>query len=204
MKKIIGILAAVGLLATILTAQASAADRCNPYRVKKPPETDATNRVDALSAEVIEVTEDATWDDPVTVTYEHGAGMVFPLHQHRPLINDAEYFNFQVDTQAPLSRLNVRIDWPAPSMSDIDLYAYNGFGTQIGYSESFNTPAEEALDPSAGPGFESMQFGQWTDCRGLTVESQGSHTQGEQMTLSVWLGATGHESRIEHRESLSH
>lgn len=181
------LIAAVALCAVLPGGPAGAASGCKPYELRVIPETDAPNPEDALAAEVFRVTDKATEQNPLVIEYEHGASMVFPLHQGDQLLGEASYFSFQVDTRSRRRTVNVRAEWPTPSASDIDIYAIDRYGEQMGASESANTHVEEAIDGSGGPGFESILGLPMKDCAGFTLESQGSATLGEQMTLKVWL-----------------
>ena len=186
MKKAIGAFLTVALLA-VPTEGSTAPSGCRPYEPRRAPRTDATNAADALKNPAIRITDAATADDPVVVKFQHGPGKVFPFHQGEPLINEARYFNFQVDARAPRTLVSFRAEWPTPSVSDIDVYLYSGGGNQVAASESSNTPVEEAVGSSGGPGFESISDVPWPDCGGITLESQGSLTAGESMTLKIWL-----------------
>lgn len=188
MRKMISSLAALVLLGSMLGNHAQAGSVCNPYRPSRAPVTDSTNAEDALREKTIVITDAARERHPLVIEYTHGPGKVFPAHQGDPLINEARYFNFQVDTKSRRSSVFVRASWPTPSVSDIDLYLYAGDGTMIAGSESSNTHIEEASGSSGGPGFESVSGIAWADCRGFTLESQGSMTLGEQMTLTIWVG----------------
>lgn len=183
------------LVAGLATPPAHAARRsaCEKFVPTKPLTDDGGEpRRESLKAPLIEVGDRATRSRPIARTYEHGPGLIFPLHQGAELIDEHKYFNFQV-TSKRLRRLYIRIDWPTPSVSDVDIYLYSRRGAQAGYSESFNN---EAIDnglaplfgpPTGGPGFEMIRRVEADPCEGFMFDSQASQTLGETIRLTTWL-----------------
>lgn len=156
-----------------------------------PPVTSGgTTGSDAIEAEVSQVTTAHTAEAPLVIEFEHGAAL-WDAATHAPVQEDTKYFGIQLPPGVPQSGLFVRLDWPTPSPSDVDLYLYDDTGTEVANSGAFNfAPVPGVLDAggNGGMGFESIPGLAVDQCSGYVVESQAFLTAGEPMTLSVWLG----------------
>jgi hypothetical protein len=148
---------------------------------------------DAAAAPVVQVTDAHTAEAPLVIEYEHGPAF-WETASHTPIQEDTKYFNVQVDSANPAPGLYARIDWAAPSPSDIDFYQYDDSGAEVATSGAANAAPVDAvvIDLSSGgnggDGFESIPGYPASDCAGYTFESQAFTTPGEAMTISFWLG----------------
>ncbi len=177
---------------------ASAAGGCKPFKPGTPASI-SSNAADARKAKVVLVSEKATEEKPIVFEYSHGPaiadGSVGDLvgDPHATMIlEDARFFNFQVVAGARASVVNARIEWGAPSASDIDLRLYGQTGAELDYSASFN-PTQDAFAVAFGGddanGMEQL-LGLWMGrCSGFTIESRPawSVTGEDPVTLKVWL-----------------
>lgn len=173
---------------------------CKPFVPSRALRDDAGRpREESLKAPVIEVGDKATKARPVTRAYEHGPALAFPFYQGPELFGDGHrYFNFQVTSTRPRTGLYIRVDWPTPSASDIDLFLYNPGGRQVAYSDTTNSMPREAehaiFDPifprpiNGGPGYELILGTPAPRCAGFMLDSQAAETLGEKMRLTAWLG----------------
>jgi hypothetical protein len=150
----------------------------------------------APESEVVRVTEAATAEAPVVIEYEHGPAM-YIFGTAEPIQEDNAYFNFQVVSKKPGQGLYLLQEW-GTAISDLDLYLYDETGTQVALSGAFNaapenTPAADFSGPNGtgGTGYESISGYPTLPCVPYTVESVAYATQGEPVTLKVWLGEIG-------------
>lgn len=155
-----------------------------------PVQSGGTTGSQAVEAEVTQVTTAHTADAPLVIEFDHGVAVWEP-GTHTPVQEDAKYFGLQLPPGIPQTALTVRIDWATPSPSDVDLYLYDDQGVEVGNSGAFNfAPVPGVLDAggNGGMGFESIPALPADQCSGFVVESQAFLTQGEAMTLTVFLG----------------
>ena len=160
------------------------------------PASDHAGAAEAPTAPVTAITEAATEEKPVVVEYEHGSALyVFGTTQ--PIQEDNAYFNVQVVSKKPDQGLYILQEW-GTDVTDIDLYLYDNAGTQVAYSGAFNaapenTPLSDFSGPNGtgGHGFESISGFPATPCNVHTIESVAYMTQGEPVTLKMWLGPVG-------------
>lgn len=205
------VLAVVASAAMILGALVAPADAKKKKKKKKKkdkvtcqaytpaePISDSHETAEALDAEVIKLTEKHTEEAPLVVEYEHGAALWFmvnptdPLGGQAPAQEDTVFFNVQNYGKNPSAGIYARIDWPAPSPSDMDLYMYDVTGTQVAASGASNQAPLPVFGFDAGGrggnGFESITGHPSPQCSGFTFESRAFATSGESMTLTLWLG----------------
>lgn len=203
MKKLIrsaAIVASAGLITGALVggvgpAQA-AKKRCKKFKAASSFASDSTNQADARKAKVIKVTDKATAKKPITLKYAHGpaawllADPEDPTAGQRAIVEDTKWFNFQVDSKKKFTGLYMRQEWSSTSASDMDLYLYDRTGSQAGSSGEFNAAPGTGLGTGeGGMGYEQISGLGVADCSGYTAESRAFTTQGEDMTLKVWLGS---------------
>ena len=155
------------------------------------PASPSGSRTEVPGGEVTTITDTATADAPVVIEYEHGPALWDTANQE-PIVEDTKWFNIQVDSAAPAAALYARQEWPIPSVSDMDLYLWDGpSGAQVAVSGAFNgAPVPvPVVGETGGMGYESISGLVVGDCAGLAVESRAFMTAGEVMTLKVWLEA---------------
>ncbi|MFN2588690.1 MAG: hypothetical protein ABR613_11310 [Actinomycetota bacterium] len=182
------------LILTILSSSAltsgtaQGAEACKKFRPRSVEDQDVSK------IPVLRVTDAATEKNPVTVEYQHGptfdvAGVTVQ--------RDWRLFNFLVDSRKRLVGLYVRIEWPTPSISDIDLYVYGETGKMLAWSEWFNNPVVDEAWGTANPtywgghggmGYESVLGLEVRGCYGISVWSDAARSKGDEMTLKLWLG----------------
>ena len=159
-----------------------------PAATYADPATDSASRPEA-DAEVITVTDAATAEAPLVIEYEHGVAFWTP--DQTAIQEDTKWFKIQVDSAAAGAGLNVRMEWPSPSLSDIDLYVWEGTsGAENSHSGATNAvPTNAPLVAETGAmGYESITGSPVVDCGAYLVESRAFTTGGEAMTLQLWLG----------------
>lgn len=168
-------------------------------RKKKPPSCPTATYAEPASpsvsrpeegAEIIKVTDKATEEAPIVVEYEHHAALWETLTQ-APIQEDTLWFPIQIDSASPTKGLFVRLDWAVPSVSDIDLYLWDGVsGEQAEVSGATNAVPMNApfVAETGAMGYESISGFAVADCSNYLVESRAFMTAGEAMTLTLWLG----------------
>ena len=168
-------------------------------RKKKPPSCPTATYAEPASpsasrpeegAEVLKVTDKATAEAPIVVEYEHAAALWETLTQ-APIQEDTLWFPIQVDSASPTKGLFVRLDWAVPSVSDIDLYLWDGVtGEQAEVSGATNAVPVNApfVAETGAMGYESISGFAVGDCSNYLIESRAFMTAGEAMTLTLWLG----------------
>jgi hypothetical protein len=196
MKRLVAAALILGWFTSVLVASPALAARrsaCERFVPTKPITDDGGEpRRESLTAPLIQMGDKATRSKPITRTYQHGPGLSFPLHQGPEIVDDHKYFNFQVTTKR-FRRLYIRVDWPTPSASDIDIYLYSDKAKLVAWSESFNNTALDTAfspifgPPTGGPGFEFMRLVNTVPCEGFMFDSEASTTLGETARLTAWL-----------------
>ncbi len=154
------------------------------------PQSPSASRTEAPAAEVVKITDKATAEAPVVIEYDHGPALWDTANQ-APLVEDTKWFNIQVDSAAPSTGLYILQEWAAPSLSDMDLYLWDGpTGAQAALSGAANIApvAVPGLFDTGGMGWESISGFLVGDCAGFSIESRAFMTPGEAMTLTIWLG----------------
>ena len=158
-----------------------------------PPavQSGGTTGADAEAATVVQLTDAHTAEAPLVVEYEHGPAF-WEAASHTPVQEDTKYFAVQVVSANPAPGLHARIDWAAPSPSDIDLYLFDDTGAEAATSGASNFAPAPVLGLDAngngGNGFESIPGYPAANCAGYVLESQAFITPGESMKLTMWLG----------------
>lgn len=168
-------------------------------RKKKPPSCPAATFAEPASpstsrpeagAKVIKVTDKATEEAPVVIEYEHAVAL-WETASQTPVQEDTLWFPVQIDSASPTKGLFVRLDWAIPSVSDMDLYLWDGMtGEQAAVSGATNAVPINApfVAETGAMGYESISGFAVADCSNYLVESRAFMTAGEAMTLTLWLG----------------
>lgn len=166
---------------------------------KKKPSCPAASFADPASpsasrpeagAKVIKVTDAATAEAPIVIEYEHGVAL-WETASQMPVLEDTLWFPVQIDSASPTKGLFARLDWATPSVSDIDLYLWDGVsGEQAAVSGATNAVPVNApfVAETGAMGYESISGFAVGDCSNYLVESRAFMTAGEAMTLTLWLG----------------
>lgn len=193
----IAVLASASLLLGALVA--GPADAKKKKRKPKPPSCPTATYAEPASPSVsrpepdattVAVTDAATAEAPIVIEFEHGAAL-WETASQTPIQEDTKWFPIQVDSASPTKGLFVRLDWAIPSLSDMDLYVWDGAsGEQAAVSGATNAvPTNAPLVAETGAmGYESISGFPVGDCSNFLVESRAFMTAGESMTLTLWLG----------------
>jgi hypothetical protein len=201
----LAVLASVGLLVGAFAA--GPAEAAKKKKKKKPfscapaepvaPQSAHAGADTAPEGEVTRITQAATEEAPVVIEYEHGPAM-YVFGTAEPIQEDNAYFNLQVVSKKPGQALYILQEW-GTGFTDLDLYLYDDTGTQVALSGAFNA-APESSSPigdlsgpngTGGSGFESISGFPATPCAPYTIESVAYMTQGEPVSLKLWLGPEG-------------
>jgi len=177
------------LVSATLAAGALAAapvHAAKPCKAFKPvaPQSPSAQADEALDAKVVKLTNKATADKPVTIEFAQPPGLWNP-DGSGPIVDNSEFFNFQVLSKASTVELNLHVVWATPSASDIDEYLYSSSGIEVSSSVAFN-PAPAVNPSTGGGGFEKITIGA-RRCDGFTLESRPFITPGENVTIHAWL-----------------
>lgn len=185
--------------ATMLLAAFVAGPADAKKRKRKPPSCPTATYAEpaspsesrpAADAKITTVTDAATAEAPVVVEYEHGPAL-WETASQTPIQEDTLWFPIQIDSASPTTGLFVRLDWGIPSVSDIDLYLWDGTtGEQAAVSGATNAVPVNApfVAETGAMGYESISGFAAGDCSNYLVESRAFATTGEAMTLTLWLG----------------
>ena len=178
---------------------ASAGGGCSKPRFSAP-ESPSSNAGDAPKEKVVLVTDKATEDNPVEIAYSHGPAVADASIGENTtgdprlamVAEDARFFNFQVASKARAAVVNMRIEWGAPSPSDIDLRMFGQSGGELDYSAAYNPAYSDAYRLVSGGdddnGMEQLLGVVLSRCSAFTVESRPASSPGENaVTLKVWL-----------------
>ena len=160
-----------------------------PVATYAEPASPSVSRPEA-DAKVIKVTDAATAEAPIVIEYEHGPAL-WETATQAPIQEDTKWFNLQIDSAAPATGLYARLDWAVPSVSDMDLYLWDGVtGEQAAVSGATNAVPVNApfVAETGAMGYESISGFAVGDCSNFLVESRAFLTAGEAMTLTLWLG----------------
>jgi hypothetical protein len=162
------------------------------------PLSDSPSKTEASKAPLATITDTATAAAPMVIEFDHGPAVwlyVDPrggsgLHQ-APLVEDTKWFNVQIDSAVKTPVLNARLDWATPSMSDVDLFAWDAAsGAEVSHSGAANFTPDPVPGDTGAQGWEQFTGASTTDCQTVTFESRAFYTKGEAMTLTIWLGDT--------------
>jgi hypothetical protein len=186
-RRAIGVIASLLCVALVsgalVTTPAHAGKSCKPFK-PKAPQSPSAEKDEALDAKVIKLTDKATEKKPVTVEFSQGPGVW--LDAENALVENSEFFNFQVVSKAAMVELNLHVQWPTPSASDIDEYLFDAKGVQVAESNAFN-PFPPLNQSTGGEGFEHISFPA-RRCDGFTLESRPFISPGEpSVTIHAWL-----------------
>ena len=179
-------LAIICLISIVATAApvVGAPKKC-PKFTPVEPQTISAQRTEALEAEVVVVTEEATADAPITIDYTHGPG-VDDRGAPQPVLEDEVYFNIQIVTKVPTAALTIQAEWPVP-VNDIDLALFDSAGFEVMASNAFNPAPTNSDDGLDGPGIEKIAAWPVRRCDGYTIESRGSISAGGPATMTFYL-----------------
>jgi hypothetical protein len=197
-SKLVRSMAVAASAAIVLSAFVAAPAEARKKKPKPPscpaatyvePATDSTSRPTPEDT-VITVTDAATAEAPIVVEYEHGAAL-WSTEPQQPIQEDTKWFPIQVDSASPTKGLFVRLDWAVPSVSDIDLYVWDGAsGEENSHSGATNAVPVNApfVAETGAMGYESISGSPVGECMNYLIESRAFMTAGESMTLTIWLG----------------
>lgn len=193
--KTISALASLALVAGIMVG--GAADAGAKKKKKKgvtcdaftpvEPKSNSGETAEALEAEVVKVTNASTEEKPLVVEYEHGPAL-WETATQTPIHEDTVFFNIQAAPKSPTTGVYARIEWSSPSADDIDLYMYDAAGDEVAVSGAFNAAPVGPFESNGGNGFEFIEGHPANQCDGFTLESRAFATEGEAMSLKLWLG----------------
>lgn len=154
------------------------------------PKSPSGSRTEAPKAEVLKVTDAATEETPIVVELTHGAALWDTANQ-QPIQEDTQWVNVQIDPAAASAGLYIRQEWATPSLSDFDLYLWDGpTGEQAALSGASNIAPTTVpfIGETGGMGWESISGFLAADCSAYSIESRAFLTPGEGVTLKIWLG----------------
>ena len=197
-NRILSITATVTMLAVAAPPASARPGPCKPF---KPgvPDTSSAQIDEVPEGPVLRVNERHTEKRPLEVRFDQGRNLWWmdPLSgEWHAVTEDTVFHNIQVVSRRARSALNIRIDWPTPSGSDLDLGLYDEHGTNQVWSGAFNnlvldTVFTQALGPySGGDGYEEILEWPARRCQGFTTETWSMHTTGERVTMTIWLGTS--------------
>ena len=193
--RVFAVVASVSLLMGALVGPADAKKKKKkpvpacPTATYADPATNSESRPEE-GAKVVTVTDAMTAEAPLVIEYEHGPALWETLTQ-APIQEDTKWFNIQIDSALPTAGLYARLDWGIPSVSDIDLYIWDGVsGEELAHSGATNAVPVNApfVAETGAMGYESVSGAPVSDCAAFLVESRAFATAGESMTLTLWLG----------------
>lgn len=198
MTRILSITATVTLLAIAAPPAGARSGQCKPFE-PGVPDTSSAQTDEVLEGPVLRVGDHHTAKRPLKVRFEQGRNLWWldPISGGwHAVIEDTVFHNIQVVSRHARSALNVRIQWPTPSASDLDLGLYDGHGTNLVWSGAFNnlvldTAYTQAFGPySGGEGYEEILEWPARRCEGFTTETWSMHTSGERITMTIWIGTS--------------
>ncbi|MEA2452878.1 MAG: hypothetical protein QOG04_1588 [Actinomycetota bacterium] len=200
MTKTFRTLATVAVASLLLGALVAAPAEARKKKPKpKPPSCPAATYADPASpsasrpepgAATTTITDAATAEAPVTIEFEHGPAL-WETASQTPIQEDTKWFPIQVDSASSTKGIYLRLDWAVPSVSDMDLYLWDGgSGEQAAVSGATNAVPVNApfVAETGAMGYESISGFAVSDCATFLVESRAFMTAGEAVTLTMWLG----------------
>lgn len=193
----IAVIGAASLLVGALAA--GPADAKKKKKKKKPPVCATYVPGDlGAEAETSVVTNEHTEEAPLEVTLSTGPGLGFTSTDPGGDTGETShvYQNIQVDSSSPTAGLFVRVDY-TPSW-DYDIFLRSSDGASLAWEADFN-PATAGgptdLGSSEGahpePGAGQVDGFPASDCDGFTFDVASAITPGEDVVLTMWLGAPG-------------
>ena len=177
-------------------ADAGKRKRCKKFKPAVPI-SDAETRKQAPSSKLFKVKDKHTAKKPLVIKYSHGPAAWFitdpvDAEGQRPIIEDTKWYRLLVDSKKRNVGLYVRQQWSNTPVSDMDVYLYDKFGSQVAVGGDFNQVDGVEGNPldsgTGGPGYEQISGMGAEDCSGYVVESRAFTSPGEDMQLKVWLG----------------
>lgn len=146
----------------------------------------------ASDAGMLVVSDEHTKKAPLEIHYDQPAGGVW-MGEAGPLGPGGVRTPFRIASAARFADLHVRVEWPTPSVTDLDLYLFDQWGQRRAYSESWNVDVLDEVNPlnlgnsSGGEGFEYIDGVTIPSCRRYEVATSNWHSAGEKVTLKLWL-----------------
>lgn len=147
----------------------------------------------AADVPVLQVTDAATAEAPVTVELETAAGLGMGRDATSPEGQNVShaYQNLQIDSANPSAGLFARIEFV--ELEDYDLYMDTADGTNVATSAGYMAVSDGDLqnatdnDSTTAPGSEQINGYPATDCDGFTLDVVGATTPGDTVVLKLWL-----------------
>lgn len=199
MNKMIRVFAVAASASLLVGALVGPADAKKKKKPKAPmgcpaatyaePASPSASRPEA-GAKVVTVTDAMTAEAPLVIEYEHGPAL-WETATQAPIQEDTKWFNIQIDSAQSTAGLYARLDWPVPSVSDMDLYIWDGVtGEDVARSGATNAVPVNApfVAETGAMGYESVSGFAVADCSAFLIESRAFMTAGEPMALTLWLG----------------
>lgn len=175
------------LLGAFSVPAAQAAKKCPKFK-PVAPNSPAEAAAEAPKQTIAKVTDKHTAEAPLVIEYEHGPGLWNTATQE-PIEDDTKFFNIQILSKAAAPALNIRQEWGTPSLSDMDLYLYDAAGEEVAVSGAANVAPVPIPGQTGAMGYEEILGFAAARCAGYTIESRNFMTEGEAMTLRIWLSA---------------
>ncbi len=149
---------------------------------------------EALDAKVLAVTDVATEDDPLVLELDFGLAvwLLDPRGDPNdpdsiiPVIEDTQFFNFQVNTDRREVALSAELAWEDPwQAKDLDEFLYDTRGRRVAYS---------MLGLNCCPLVKPVELAsiRARNCDGFTLEARAFRSLPDTAaTLSIWLRGRG-------------
>lgn len=159
---------------------------------------------EGAEAETTVVTDEATEEKPVELTFDAPPGMGNDLGLGQYDGTESLYHNVQVDTKNADAGLFVRYEFP--DRHDYDLYLNYPDGSSAAFAGDANAAPGEGLGSaeggSSGTNFEQVEGIRTADCGGYTARLVSYLTTGGETTLKIWLGEVQNEPAAPSGEGL--
>lgn len=144
-------------------------------------------RQDSSRSKAIVVSDKHTEQRPLGITYDQPAGVTF-LEAPSPAGSAEVSTPVNVRSDTPYPELHVRVEWPTPSVTDLDLFIYDRWDGLMASSEGWNVDAlDQAAGDNSGQGYEYIDGVPARACGRYTIRTGSWHTPGERVTLKMWL-----------------
>jgi hypothetical protein len=188
-------IAVMASLALVMGAFVAGPAEAAKKKKKKKPAACAAYQPGELGAgqPVKTITDAATKDKPVEIKLTTGPGLGFSSPEG-PSGDDGHvehvYTNVQVDSKAPATAINARLEFNRAF--EYDLFLRDAAGTALAYAAGYNPAPGTPLDGAEGghseAGAEVIDPFATNDCTGFTLDSASAITPGGEVVLKVWLG----------------
>lgn len=145
----------------------------------------------ASDAGMLVVSDEHTKKAPLEIRYDQPAGGIW-MGEAGPLGPGGVRTPFRIASAARFADLHVRVEWPTPSVTDLDLYLFDQWGQRRAYSESWNVDLLDRTVPFSdasygGEGFEYIEGVTIPSCRPYELATSSWHSAGEKVTVKLWL-----------------